>query len=79
MKVLKCDVCHKEITTEVNQRGYFHVADRDLCEACYEQMNLSIVRPVIRTRQPFNYEWFDRLVRDSMEKAIAKGKWEARQ
>jgi len=79
MKILKCDVCHKDISTEVNQRGYFHVSERDLCETCYELMERSVIRPVIRTRQPFNYEWFDRLVRDSMEKAIAKGKWEAHQ
>jgi predicted CXXCH cytochrome family protein len=77
MKNLKCDVCHKDITTAVSQRGYFHVANRDLCQACHDQMELT-VKSVIRVKQPFNYEWYDRLVRDSMEKAIAKGKWEAR-
>jgi hypothetical protein len=77
MKELKCDVCRKDITAEINQRGYFHVAHRDLCEACHIQMNI-LMRPVLRTKQPFSYEWFDRLVRDSIEKAIVKGKWETR-
>jgi hypothetical protein len=77
MKNLKCDVCHGDITSEINQRGYFHVVHRDLCEACYERLNFNI-RPVIRTKQPFNYEWFERLIRDSVEKAISRGKWDTR-
>ncbi|MDR2181077.1 MAG: hypothetical protein LBN92_00185 [Treponema sp.] len=74
MKSLKCDVCHKDITNEINQRSYFHVANRDICEECYEELNFAL-RPIIRTKQPFSYEWFDRLVRDSVEKAIGRGKF----
>jgi hypothetical protein len=77
MKSLRCDVCHGDITEEVNQRGYFHLAHRDICESCYDQL-AATVRPVIRTKQPFNYEWYDRFVRDSIERAITKGKWESR-
>ncbi|MDR2073524.1 MAG: hypothetical protein LBP60_08855 [Spirochaetaceae bacterium] len=77
MKSLKCDICHRDITTAINQRSYFHMADRDLCEACHEQLQ-SLIKPVVRTKQPFNYEWYDRLIRDSVERAVAKGKWEAR-
>jgi len=77
MKTLVCDVCHEDITTGINQRSYFHVANRDICETCYEQLQ-GIIKPVVRTKQPFNYEWYDRLIRDSVEKAISKGKWEAR-
>lgn len=74
MKSLNCDVCHKSITTAINGRNYFHIAHRDLCEECHDRLNLG-VKPIIRTKQPFNYEWYDRLVRDSIEKAIARGKW----
>jgi hypothetical protein len=77
MKVLKCDVCSKDVTNEINRRGYFHIAHRDICEPCYDLMILTI-KPVVRTKQPFNYEWYDRLVRDSIERAIAKGKWDTR-
>ena len=78
MKGLKCDVCHGDITTEINKRGYFHISQRDLCENCNEKLDNTVIRPVIRTKQPFSYEWFDRFVRDSIERAIAKGKWETR-
>ncbi|MDR2552956.1 MAG: hypothetical protein LBD31_07325 [Treponema sp.] len=77
MKNLKCDVCHSDITTAINQRSYMHVAHRELCESCYEELNF-FLRPIIRTKQPFNYEWFDRLVKDSVEKAITRGKWDIR-
>jgi hypothetical protein len=77
MKSLKCDVCHEDITNAINQRNYFHIAHRDISEGCHDQLE-SVVKPVIRTKQPFNYEWYDRLVRDSIEKAVVKGKWEGR-
>jgi len=53
------------------------MANRDICEACHDQME-AVVKPVVRMKQPFNYEWYDRLIRDSVEKAVAKGKWEKR-
>lgn len=74
MRSLKCDVCHKDITTEINQRGYFHIAHRDICEACHDQLEAGI-KPVVRTKQPFNYEWFQRLMQDSIEKAVSRSKW----
>jgi hypothetical protein len=74
MKKLVCDVCGADITTEINGRGYFHVSNIDVCETCHDKMELEL-KPVIRTKQPFNYEWFERLTRDSLAKAISRGKW----
>ncbi|MDR1389137.1 MAG: hypothetical protein LBJ31_04095 [Treponema sp.] len=74
MKSLRCDVCHKDITEAINQRNYFHMANRDICESCNDQLQ-GALKQIIRTKQPFSYEWYDRLIRDSVEKAIAKGKF----
>ena len=74
MKALKCDVCSRDITTAVNCRTYFHMASRDICEPCHDQME-AVIKPIVREKQPFSYEWYDRLVRDSIERAISKGKW----
>jgi hypothetical protein len=74
MKAVICDVCRKPINNPVTGRSYFYIAHRDLCEPCYEELQLHI-KPVLRTRQPFNYEWYGRLLQDSIEKAIAKGKF----
>ena len=77
MRSLKCDVCHKDINTAINQRTYFHMAHRDICEACHDQLEAGL-KPVVRTKQPFNYEWYERLIRDSVEKAVSRSKWETR-
>lgn len=76
MKSLVCDVCKRAIQTPIKDRNYFHVENRDLCEACKDQLN-SVLKPVVRTKHPFNYEWYERLVMDSIEKAVSKGKFEA--
>jgi hypothetical protein len=58
----------------VSERNYFHVAHRDICEACKDELEKQI-KPVIRTKAPFDYRWYDELVKDSIEKAIQKGKF----
>jgi hypothetical protein len=73
MNSLQCDVCRKNIWAGENGREYFHVAEKDICEECREKIELSI-RPVIRTKQPFTFEWYDRLLGDSIEKAKEKAK-----
>lgn len=73
MKTLTCDVCKHVIRDPVADRNCFHLAHRDLCEACKNGLE-AVLKPVIRTKQPFSYEWFSRLTQDSIEKAILKGK-----
>jgi hypothetical protein len=77
MKTLTCDVCTDAIEQPVAGRNYFHLAHRDLCESCKDQLEL-LLKPVIRTKQPFNYEWYYRLMQDSIEKAIQKGEFDKR-
>jgi hypothetical protein len=74
MKTLTCDVCGKAIPQPISNRNYFHIAHRDICEPCHDQLEL-LVKPTIRTKQPFNYEWYNHLVQDSIEKAVQKGKF----
>jgi hypothetical protein len=77
MKTLVCDVCKKTIQEPVVGRNYFHYAHRDICESCKDELDLRL-RPVVRTKQPFNYEWFDRLTQDSIEQAIQEGQFGGR-
>jgi hypothetical protein len=67
-------VCRCTIQDPVPARNYFHIAHRDICEACHDALESS-VKPVIRTKQPFDYGWYNNLVQESIEKAIQKGKW----
>ena len=76
MKTITCDVCKHTVHQPLVGRNYFYFAHRDICESCKEQLD-SFLRTIIRTKQPFTYEWFDRLLQDSIENAIARGKFEA--
>ena len=77
MKTLTCDVCQSIIQSPVPSRNYFHIAHRDICEACHDKLEYQI-KPIVRTKSPFNYEWFTKLVQDSIEKAVQKGKFEVK-
>jgi hypothetical protein len=73
MKTLTCDVCKHEITDPVAGRNYYHVAHRDICETCHDTLE-NILKPVVRTKQPFDYQWYDDLMQSTIEKGIQKGK-----
>jgi hypothetical protein len=33
------------------------------------------LKPVIREKEPFSYDWYTKFINDSVEKAIQKGKF----
>ena len=73
MKTLTCDVCRTDLESPVSGRTYFHLAHRDICESCRDKLDVQI-KPVLRTKQPFNYEWYAKMYQENIEKAIQKGK-----
>jgi hypothetical protein len=74
MKTLTCDVCRHKMEEPVTGRTYFHICHRDLCEPCKDDLE-ALIKPVLRSQEPFNYEWYTRLIRESVEKAVQKGKF----
>ena len=77
MRTLTCDVCKKDIQSPVQGRNYFHIAHRDICESCHDKLEDQL-KPIIREKDPFEYEWYNGLLQDSIEKAIKKGKFEVK-
>ena len=77
MKTLMCDVCKSEIVLPVPDRNCFHIAHRDICEVCHDKLE-ALVKPVVRTKLPFDYGWYNRLIQESIEKAIQKGKFDTK-
>ena len=75
MKTLTCDICKQVIQQPVQFRSYYHYAHRDICEACHDQLE-ALLKPIVRTKMPFDYGWYNRLLQESIEKAITKGKVE---
>ncbi|MDR1238957.1 MAG: hypothetical protein LBK27_02485 [Treponema sp.] len=74
MKTLTCDVCRKTMQQPVTGRTFFHFAHRDVCESCRDALEITL-RPAVRAKNPFNYEWYNRLLGDSLEKAVQRGKF----
>lgn len=74
MKTLTCDVCGKTIQQPVTGRTFFHLGHRDICESCRDALEVTL-KPVVRTKNPFSYEWYHRLVSDSIEKAVQRGRF----
>ena len=74
MKTLTCDVCRKKLEDPVTGRNYFHLAHRDICETCKDGLEFQI-KNTVRTKEPFAYDWYNKLVQDSIEKAVQKGKF----
>ena len=73
MKTLTCDVCRCNIEAPITNRNYFHIVNRDICESCHDKLEF-LIKPTIRTKSPFNYEWFGKMYKENMEKSIQKGK-----
>ena len=74
MKTLTCDVCKKKMENAITDRTFFHIAHRDLCEPCKDALEFQI-KPTVRTKDPFGYDWYNKLLQDSIEKAVQKGKF----
>ena len=73
MKTLNCDICGIVLTDPIPGRTYFHIVHRDICESCRDKVEYQI-KPTVRSRDPFDYTWFNKHFLDSIEKAIQKGK-----
>jgi len=73
MKTLNCDICQNVIESPTPSRNYFHVAHRDVCESCHDKLEY-LIKPTVRTKSPFSYDWYTKTFQDNIEKSIQKGK-----
>jgi len=73
MRVLSCDICKKKVDDPVTGRNFFFYQNRDICEVCKDALEVTI-KNTVRTKQPFAYDWYRKLVMDNVEKSIQKGR-----
>jgi hypothetical protein len=73
MQTVTCDVCRKKVENSLTGRSIFYYAEHSVCEACKDNLE-GQVRPAIRNRDPFSYDWYAKFVGDSLVKSISKGK-----
>jgi len=73
MQTLTCDICKKKVDNPITGLSYFYLYEHEICEACKDNLELQI-KSIMREKEPFAYEWYGKLIQDSIEKAKAKGK-----
>jgi hypothetical protein len=74
MKTLYCDICGATLENPIPSRSYWHIGARDVCESCKDKLE-AVIKPDVRTKQPFNYDWYFKAMTESIEKAVQKGKF----
>ncbi len=73
MEVNYCDVCKKPVENPLPMRSIFRVADIDICEGCKDDYELAI-KQTMRSKSPFDYNWYDELSLKILREGIQKGK-----
>ena len=73
MQSVYCDVCKKKVDSPATGRTFFYYAKHSVCESCKDNLELQI-KPTIRNKDPYAIEWYSKLILDSLDKAVQKGK-----
>ena len=73
MQTISCDVCRKKIDEAVTGRSFFYLAQFNICEACKDNLEGQL-KPTVRTKDPFTYEWYNKLIVDNLSKSVSKGR-----
>ncbi|MDR0300921.1 MAG: hypothetical protein LBI04_01245 [Treponema sp.] len=73
MQTISCDVCKKKLDNSETNRDFFYYANHSICEPCRDNLEASI-KPTIRTKEPFAVDWYNKLIGDSLDKAVQKGR-----
>ena len=73
MQTITCDVCKKKVDDPFTDRTFFYRAQVCICETCKDNLEFQI-KSTVRTKDPFSYEWYNKLIEDSLAKSIQKGK-----
>jgi len=70
---ISCDICKKKLDNAVTDRSFFYYANHSICEVCKDNLEYQ-VKPNVRAKEPFAFDWYDKLMRDSLDKAVQKGR-----
>ena len=73
MQTITCDVCRKKVEKSITGLTFFYLGEHNICESCKDNLDVQL-KTIVRGKEPFSYEWYDKFVLDSVSKAKAKGK-----
>jgi hypothetical protein len=73
MQSIVCDVCRKKIDDPMTGRNFFYFSVHSICESCKDNFE-GLIIPSVRNKEPFAMDWYSKLVCDSLDKAVQKGR-----
>ena len=73
MQTISCDVCRKKVDDPMTGRTFFYFGQFNVCEACKDNLETQI-KATVRTKDPFSYEWYGKLIADNLAKSVSKGR-----
>jgi hypothetical protein len=73
MQTITCDICRKKVDEAITGRTFFYLAEHNICEACKDNLEVQI-KQTVRTKDPFSYEWYNKLMLDCLGKSVSRGK-----
>jgi transcription elongation factor Elf1 len=73
MVTISCDVCKKKIDSVITNRTFFYYGNHSICESCKDSLEFQ-VRSVVRNKEPFVIEWYEKFIDDQLGKAVQKGR-----
>jgi hypothetical protein len=76
MKYIVCDVCKKTVERPIKDRTLFHHAHIDICARCQDELDWYTRRYIRKTEaehRPFDFQWYDEFLLDTLNKAIKTG------
>jgi len=54
-------------------RSFFYYAKHSVCEPCRDNFEYQI-KPNLRNKEPFAFDWYRKYVSDTLDKAVQKGR-----
>ena len=73
MQSVYCDICKKKMDNPITDRTFYYIEKHSICEPCKDNMEASI-KPTVRNKDPFAVEWYSKLVLDTLDKGVSKGR-----
>lgn len=81
MKYLICDICKKTIENPIKDHTLFHHAHVDICLDCQDNVDRFckvVMRKKSTDQSPFDFQWYNDIFMDTLEKSIQRGKVDLR-
>jgi len=73
MQNIFCDVCKKKMDNPITNRTFFYYPTVGVCEPCKDNLEAQL-KPQARNKEPFAFEWYQKLIKDTLDKGVQRGR-----